>query len=249
VALAGMIRSVGIGLAALAVTGCATVRSPDPRDPWESYNRAMFEFNDAVDRGVFKPVAKGYRFITPKAVDRSVTNFFANLDEIPTAANNALQGKFTKSAQDVTRFVYNTTFGVAGLFDVASHMGLPKNEEDFGQTLGVWGVEPGPYFVMPILGPSTVRDTSGRFVDFWVKPSRQIEDNNTRYAMYALELTDTRADLLDVEELVSEVAFDRYVAFRNAYLERREFLVYDGRPPQSEQDDLLKELEMLESQP
>ena len=247
-AIAGLFRSVGLGLTAAALSGCATVQSPDPRDPWESYNRAMFEFNDAVDRGVFKPVAKGYRFVTPDAVDRSVTNFFSNLDDVPTAMNNALQGKFTQSMQDVSRFVYNSTFGIAGLFDVASHMGLPKHEEDFGQTLGVWGVQPGPYFMMPFLGPSTVRDTGGRFVDFWAKPSRQIEDETTRWSMYALELTDRRASLLDVEEIVTEVAFDRYVAFRNAYLERREFLVYDGRPPQSEEDDLLKELELLESQ-
>ena len=133
-----------------------------------------------------------------------------------------------------------------GVFDVASHMGLPKHEEDFGQTLGVWGVSPGPYFVIPILGPSTTRDFGGRFVDFYAKPSRFVEDDATRWSLYIIELTDRRADLLDIEEIVDELAFDRYVTFRDAYLDRREFLVYDGRPPVSEEDDLLRELELLE---
>ena len=243
-------RLLAAGLALLGLSACASVGgNPDPRDPWEAYNRSMFRFNESVDRGVIKPVAKGYRAVTPPAVDRGVTNFFSNLNDLPIAMNNALQGKFTASLQDVSRFVYNTTFGVAGVFDVASHMGLPKHEEDFGQTLGVWGVEPGPYVVLPILGPSTVRDAGGRVVDYFAKPSRYLESEDARWGLYILEATDKRAGLLDIEEIVKEVAYDRYVTFRNGYLERREFLVYDGRPPQSEEDDLLRELEMFESQP
>ncbi|HDP90080.1 MAG TPA: VacJ family lipoprotein, partial [Thioalkalivibrio sp.] len=232
------------------LSGCSGVRTtPDPRDPWEGYNRAMFEFNDSVDRAVLKPVAKGYRAVTPKAVDRSVTNFFANVGDIPNAFNNALQGKLTASLQDLNRVVYNTTFGLGGLFDVASHMGLPRHDEDFGQTLGVWGVNAGPYFVLPILGPSTVRDAGGRVVDGWAHPLGQIDDERLAWSLAALKLIDLRADLLDVERMVDDVAYDRYVTIRNAYLDRREFLIYDGNPPEREEDDLLRELELLESQP
>lgn len=241
-------RRLAIGLLVLGLSGCATVRgTPDPRDPWEGYNRAMFEFNDAVDRAVLKPVAKGYRAITPKAVDNRVSNFFSNLGDVPNALNNALQGKFLRSLQDINRVVYNTTFGIGGLFDVASHMGLPKSNEDFGQTLGVWGVDAGPYLVLPILGPSTLRDTGGRVVDGYTHPMRAVDDETLVWSLAVLRAIDIRADLLDVEKQVDEMAYDRYVTIRNGYLDRREYLVHDGNPPQSEEDDLLRELERIES--
>lgn len=233
-------------LAFLSMGGCATVEGPrDPRDPWEGYNRAMFEFNDAVDRAVVKPMAKGYRAITPDPVDKGVTNFFSNLDDVRVALYNLLQLKPKAATQDIGRVVWNTTVGLLGIIDVASELGLPKHDEDFGQVLGYWGVPSGPYLVLPLFGPSTVRDAPGIYADWQFSAIQDFWGYPEEYYIAALNLLDKRADLIPFEGVADEIAFDRYITIRDAYLQRREYLVYDGNPPQAE-DPLLQELKMLD---
>ncbi|MGM0676103.1 MAG: MlaA family lipoprotein [Pseudomonadota bacterium] len=229
---------------ALLMTGCATVppESKDPRDPWEGYNRAMFQFNDAVDRAVLKPVAKGYDKVTPQPVRNSIGNFFSNLGDVHNLANNTLQFKFHDAASDLTRMIMNTSFGLFGLFDVATPMGLEKSNEDFGQTLGTWGVPSGPYFVVPFRGPSTVRDAPAELVDGRIHPLYYHDDVSQRNSLVALRLVDIRAGLLPTERALEGMATDRYMAIRNAYLDRREYLVTDGAPSDA-QRDMLRELE------
>lgn len=234
------------GLFALA--GCATVQGPpDPRDPWEGYNRAVFEFNDAVDRAVLRPVAEGYRAVTPRAVDEGVSNFFSNIDDLRVALYDLLQLKFDEAARDLGRVAWNSTVGLAGVFDVASSLGLPKRDEDFGQVLGHWGVPAGPYFVIPFLGPSTLRDAPSTYVDYRASPSFALWDEPESWYLTGLSVIDKRADLLPLEDLTQEMSYDRYAFLRDAFLQRRRYLVYDGNPPQ-EEDPLLKELQELEDQ-
>ncbi len=218
---------------ALTTASCASVNGPSPEyDPFESYNRAMFSFNDAVDRTVIKPVAAAYRDYVPSPIRTGVSNFFSNLGDILVVLNDLLQGKFSQARDDTIRVVYNTFFGLFGLIDVATYMGLPKNHEDFGQTLAVWGVSDGPYLVLPLLGPSTIRDTAGLLVDAQADPVYNIRDTQARYATVGLKAVDTRADLLGASKVLDQAAFDRYAFLRDAYLQRRKHLIYDGNPPQ-----------------
>lgn len=209
----------------LAATVSAAETS-DP-DPWEGFNRKMFAFNDTLDRYVAKPVAQGYQAITPTAVDESVTNFFSNLGEVMVIANDLGQLKFGQAASDTTRFLVNSTIGFFGVFDVASHIGLPKHDEDFGQTLGYWGVGTGPYLVLPILGPSNVRDATGTGIG-WASGlsfTDAVDTTGEKVGLYSAKLVDTRADLLSAESMITG---DRYVFLRSLYMQRREFLVNDG---------------------
>ncbi|MGH8502197.1 MAG: MlaA family lipoprotein [Gammaproteobacteria bacterium] len=237
------------GLAALlscvVICGCATTRGPpDEGDPLERYNRAVFRFNDALDRAILKPVARGYRRYTPEPFNIAISNFFSNLGDVGVAVNNLLQLKVVNAASDVGRLAINSTLGIGGLFDVGSRFGLGKHEEDFGQTLGYWGVPSGPYLMLPLLGPSTIRDTPGRVVDGYLDPVVYLNGDVERIGLIGVRLVDYRADLLSTEETLDEIALDRYIAIRNAFLDRREFLVYDGDPPPDE--DLIRELESLE---
>lgn len=240
----GRSRGLLAGVALLCLAGCASVpeASRDPRDPWEGYNRAMFQFNDAVDRAVLKPVAQGYERYTPDPVRTSVGNFFSNLGDVGILANDALQWKFHEAAVDLTRLIMNTSFGIFGLLDVASPMGLDKNNEDFGQTLGRWGVPSGPYLVVPFWGPGTLRDAPAELVDRRIHPLYSYHEHPDQEALTALGLVDTRADLLSVERGLEGLGGDRYAAIRNAYLERRDYQVRDGAPSESDYD-LLRELE------
>jgi phospholipid-binding lipoprotein MlaA len=227
------------------VAGCATTKAPtDERDPLERYNRVIFKFNDTLDRALLKPVAKGYRRISPEPFNVSISNFFANLYDVTVAFNNLLQLKVVNAASDVGRIVINSTLGFGGLFDVASRFGLRKHEEDFGQTLGYWGVGSGPFLMLPFFGPSTLRDAPGRAVDGYLDPAIYVTNNTARLSLIGSRTVDYRADLLNTEETLNEIALDRYIAIRNAYLDRREFLVHDGNPPPDE--DLIKELESLD---
>lgn len=196
-----------------------------PADPWEGFNRRIYAFNEVADRWVLRPVASGYRTITPDPVQRGVGNFFNNISEVSNVLNNLLQGKVREGATDASRLVINTTVGVAGLFDVAGRWGLPPSNEDFGQTLGAWGVDSGPYLVVPLLGPRTVRDGFGTVVDGYSDPVAYIGHDPTRIGLLGLRIVDTRAALIPTEEMIRG---DRYLFLRDAYLQRREFLVQDG---------------------
>jgi phospholipid-binding lipoprotein MlaA len=222
-------QKVAIALFALLLAGCATVPSGkrDPRDPWEGFNRASYKFNDALDRAIAKPVAKGYKKVTPRVVRTGVNNFITNLGTITTVVNDVLQGKMKQASHDSGRFLMNSTLGLGGLFDPASAAGLERNDEDFGQTLGKWGVKSGPYVMLPILGPSTVRDTFGRIPDQFTYPVNYLQDDSTRYIIRGLDFLDLRAGLLDFEPQL-EKTYDKYAFIRNAWLQRREFQVKDG---------------------
>jgi phospholipid-binding lipoprotein MlaA len=218
-----------LALAALMLAGCATLPSgkPDPRDPLERINRASFAFNDALDKAVAKPVAKAYVKVMPRFVRTGVSNVFNNLNTIGTVVNDVLQGKMKQAGRDSARFLLNSTFGLAGLLDPASAAGLEFNDEDFGQTFGKWGMEPGPYLMLPLLGPSTFRDSFGKLVDQFTYPVTYLEDDSTRLIIRGVSLLDTRAELLDLDEQIDR-SYDRYAFIRNAWLQRREFQVTDG---------------------
>jgi phospholipid-binding lipoprotein MlaA len=222
-------QKVAIALFALLLAGCATVPSGkrDPRDPWEGFNRASYKFNDALDRAIAKPAAKGYKKVTPRVVRTGVSNFISNLGTITTVVNDVLQGKVKQAGHDSGRFLLNSTLGLAGLFDPASAAGLERNNEDFGQTLGKWGVKSGPYLMLPILGPSTVRDTFARIPDQFTYPVNYLQDDSTRYIIRGVDFLDLRAGLLDLDPQI-EKSYDKYAFIRNAWLQRREFLVTDG---------------------
>jgi phospholipid-binding lipoprotein MlaA len=216
---------------ALVLTaGCATTGG-DSRDPFEGFNRSMYGFNQTVDEAVLKPVAKAYKSGLPEMVQTGVRNFFSNLADIFISVNNLLQGKVVEAANDGMRFALNTTIGGFGVLDWASEMGLEKHNEDFGQTFGRWGVGDGPYIVWPLLGSSTARDSVGEVIDIRVDPVSNHKPIAARNAMYLTRVVGKRADLLDASRILEEAALDKYVFERDAYLQRRRNLIYDGNPP------------------
>jgi len=226
-------------LLALAVLGgCATAPGhTTPDDPWEDLNRGIYRFNDVADRATLKPVAKAYRKVTPDIVQTGVRNFFANLAYPTTILNQLLQGKLKLAAQDTGRLVLNTIAGVGGLIDAASIGGLTANEEDFGQTLAVWGVPSGPYVTLPLFGPSSLRDAPSRIADYFTGVRRYAEIPwETEWSSRAVEVVGFRADLLPVEAQIENV-FDRYAFMRDAWVQRREYMIFDGSPPEPTFDD------------
>ena len=218
--LGGLMALVGLSLLP------AMSQAASEEDPWESFNRPIFRFNDTVDTYALKPIAQGYRAVTPQFLEDGVHNVFGNIGDVGNLANNLLQGKLHNAGVDTGRLIFNTTFGVLGFFDVAKHMGLRKNDEDFGQTLGVWGLNSGPYLVIPLLGPSTVRDATGRVPDSFLTPYPYMDHVPTRNVTRGVQVVDTRANLLQAERLVSG---DKYIFIRNAYLQSRDFKVKDGQ--------------------
>ena len=223
-------------LLAGSLAGCAT-SGGNPADPLERVNRAVFAFNDAADKVVLTPVAKGYRAVLPGFLRTGVSNFFSNLEDVWVSVNDVLQGKFQEGLEDATRVLFNSTFGIAGLFDFASDVGLPKRNEDFGQTLGWWGVTSGPYLVLPFFGPSSFRDGFGFFVDGKADPVyRVVDDVPLRNSIYATRAISNRANLLDASSVLEQAALDRYAFVRDAWLQRRRNLVYDGNPPREKDD-------------
>lgn len=218
------------------MTGCASIQKGperDAHDPFEPVNRAIYQFNSDFDRDILRPVAEGYQKYVPKPINNSITNFFGNLDDFITLLNDLLQLKFHQAASDSARLVWNTTVGIFGLFDVASHMDLPKHNEDFGQTFGYWGIGPGPYLVLPFFGPSNLRDGTGMLVSYnWdIHPLYWIEDDVVFWSVVALRGVDTRAGLLRATRLLEQAGADEYTFLREAYLQQRLNLVYDGNPP------------------
>lgn len=225
-------------------TGCATVTQPDPNDPWESYNRSMFEFNDAVDQYTLKPVSQAYDYVTPEFVQNRVTNFFSNLDDLNNFVHGVLQFEFETAMQDFSRFLINSTIGLGGLFEVTEDLGIltPKHNQDMGKTLATWGVGQGPYVVLPLLGPATTRSAAGRVPDIFLSPMFYLGGpyaDEISYSLTALELIDLRKSLLDVEDLI---VGDRYDAVRDAYLSHRYYIIH-GELPVSEDDAFLDDSE------
>jgi phospholipid-binding lipoprotein MlaA len=218
-------------LALAATSGCASLGGDDPRDPFEGFNRGVFAFNDTFDEYIAKPVATGYRNVLHAEVRGRVGNFFSNIQDLFIGVNNFLQGKFEQGVNDWARFTFNSTIGLLGLHDVASEMGLEKHNEDFGQTFGRWGAPPGPYLVLPFLSSSSVRDAGGTAIDWFFAPLTEVRPIALRNTLYGLYFVNTRAELLDATRLLEEAALDKYVFQRDAYLQRRQSLVYDGRPP------------------
>jgi phospholipid-binding lipoprotein MlaA len=194
-------------------------------DPWEGFNRSMFTFNDTLDTYALKPLAQGYRTVTPDFLERGISNVFDNVGEVRNLSNNLLQGKLHAAGVDTVRLLFNSTFGLLGFFDVASKMGLQRNDEDFGQTLGVWGLGSGPYLVLPFLGPGTVRDSVARWPDSYNGFYTHIDNVRTRNQALAVDVLDSRASFLDAERLIQG---DKYTFLRNVYLQNREFKVRDG---------------------
>lgn len=229
-------RSIAVSVLVLTglVSGCA---HQNARDPLEPLNRGIYAFNDAIDTVLMKPVATGYQAVLPQFVRTGVSNFFSNLDDVTVIVNGILQLKLPQALSDTGRLLINTTIGVLGLVDVATHLGLEKHNEDFGQTLGYWGVGNGPYLVLPFFGPSSFRDGVGRWVDMKTDPVRWEDHIRTRNQFLVLRAINTRANLLDSEKVLDAAAIDRYAFLRDAYLQRRRSLVFDGNPPPEPDED------------
>lgn len=226
----GVAGLLAVGGVASAQTASDTPRSP--KDPFEPYNRAMFGFNEAVDRVLLAPLARGYVAVVPEMARSGVSNVFGNFADAWSAVNQALQGKGEAAATMTMRVMTNTLFGIGGVFDVASDLGMERQSEDFGQTLGRWGMPAGPYVVWPLLGPSTMRDTLGRPLDLAWSPSRVVDHERTAYALSGLRLVDTRAGLLGATNVLGSIALDKYTFVRDAYMAQRRNQVYDGDPPE-----------------
>ena len=213
----------------LLLSACATpmAERSDPRDPYENLNRKVFVVNQVFDQVLLKPVARGYSNYAPNFIQNTVGNFFGNLADVWTAVNNFLQGKPREGIQDTGRVAVNTVFGVAGLADVATKLGFPKHQEDFGQTLGVWGVKPGPYVMLPLFGPSTMRDAVAKPLDLYADPLNLSTRADVEYSLRAMRLVDDRARLLPTTDMIEKVALDPYQFVRDAHFQRREAKVND----------------------
>jgi phospholipid-binding lipoprotein MlaA len=216
-------------LVAGVATGCATGPDRKPGDPLEPVNRQIFKFNDAIDRAVAQPVARGYQKVTPQPIRQAISNFFSNLGDLGNAANNLLQLKITDATEDIMRFAMNTTFGVGGLVDFATPAGLPKHHEDFGLTLGRWGVPSGPYLVLPLFGPSSIRDSTGYVVDFRFNLIHYMEPA-VRNPMYIAQFISARSDLLGASDLLQAAALDKYSFVRDAYTQQRASMLRSSNP-------------------
>lgn len=225
------------GAAADAGASAAPLMGTNPADPWEAWNRKVFAFNDALDDAVLRPVAQTYRDAVPQLVRTGIDNVLGNIGDAWSMVNHLLQGKLQTGVEMGIRFVTNTVFGLGGVLDPATEMRLPRRAQDFGITLGHWGVGPGPYVVLPLFGPRTVRDTFGLATDSLFDPARLPETTTGRWSVLALEVVNTRANLLATTQLLAEAALDRYSFARDAYLARRLDAVHDGAPPMEQFDD------------
>ncbi|ALM87214.1 hypothetical protein ASB57_23685 [Bordetella sp. N] len=241
----GLTRAASLAAAAVTLAGCASVQQPDPRDPWEGFNRGVYSFNDAVDRNFLRPISVGYTYVTPQPVRTCVHNMFNNVADVWAAANSMLQGRGLDAINTMGRFLFNTTLGVGGCIDVATANGQPRIPNDFGTTLGVWGFGQGPYLVLPFWGPSSVRDGVGLTGDFFGNTYTSvgaIDNVRVRNSLYGLQIVDRRASLLDATDTVDRIALDPYSFVRDAYLQRRNAMVMgqksqDNLPDYGDDDD------------
>lgn len=237
-----------IVLVTLLLSACASNGVHNPEDPWEGMNRSIYRFNDGFDNYVMRPVSKGYQYITPNWLDVGFSNVFNNLGDVPNALNNLLQAKPLHSLSDFGRVTINSSIGLAGFIDLASPIGLSRHNEDFGQTMAVWGLGDGNYLVLPFLGPSNVRDGFGWLADFQTEPYYYLNDSNSYYGLFVLDSVDIRADLLAASRILEQASLDPYTFQRETYLQRRKGLIYDGNPPLEgpslEELDLLNDMEI-----
>jgi phospholipid-binding lipoprotein MlaA len=217
------------------LSGCASTHTPS--DPIEPVNRAVYHFNDTVDHVLLKPAAEIYSSVLPSFARSGVANFFSNINDVPVALNNLLQGKIENAASDAGRVVVNTTIGLLGLLDVATNFGLEKHNEDFGQTLGYWGVSDGPFLMLPLLGPSNLRDAVGRVVDYKADLVAYVDPTRDRNILQGARAVSQRAGLLEASKILEAAALDPYEFLRDAYIQRRRNLVYDGSPPRERNND------------
>lgn len=222
--------------AALLLSACASTPGR-PYDPLEAGNRVMYAINDPLDKYFAKPIAQFYVDYVPGVVRSGVSNYFNNIDDFFSAINGLLQGKLDKAGNDMGRVMLNTGFGLLGLIDIASEAGIPRGNEDFGQTFGYWGIPQGPYLFIPLWGPSTVRDGTGSIMRYWYTPTQLIADVAVRNVIYGLGAIDARAQALDATSLIEQASIDPYTFVRRAYLQRREYQVYDGKPPPEKEAD------------
>ena len=237
-----MRTALAILLIGLTAGGCVSTPAGTPldHDPWEAANRKLFRFNEVVDTATLKPISKGYVRVIPDPVRKGVTNFSRNLATPGSALNNFLQGKPARGFQELARFFVNTTVGIVGLFDIAARSGAEPHMEDFGQTAAIWGVPPGPFVMLPFLGPRTLRDTATLPLNIWVDPLHYYDDSTVRLSLWFLRLVDVRSRLLPLEELLKESS-DPYVTMRESYLQNRDFQIYDGDPPTADDDEFYDE--------
>ena len=233
--------SLLLAVAAMVMSGCAST-SPKA-DPFENINRVTYKVNDVLDKAILTPVAKGYQAVIPEFARTGISNVFNNIGDVATAVNNLLQGKPEDAANDVGRVLLNSTLGIFGLIDIATPGGLEKHDEDFGQTLGKWGVGSGPFLVLPLMGPSTLRDGPARFVDSYAGYYRYVHHIRTRNTAFGVEIIDLRAHLLGASDTLDTAALDKYQFVRDAYMQRRLYQVHDGKVPQALKDKLEDDLE------
>ena len=226
---------VGAASLCLLVGGCAT--APSKVDPFEPMNRALYSVHEVLDNAVARPVAEGYVAVVPQFMRTAFNNVFNNIDDLFSAVNGILSGKFDKAGNDLGRVMINTLAGAGGLIDVASDAGIERGNLDFGQTFAIWGIPPGPYLFIPLFGPTTVRDGTGVLVRIAVGPVGYIPDVPLRNSIYAVGYVDLRSQTLEVSDIVKEAALDRYTFIRNAYFQRRRYLIYDGKPPPEAEDE------------
>jgi len=227
-------KSLAALLVVLLFTGCASAPSSNPKDPLEHYNRKVYSFNDGLDKAVLKPVAQAYKAVLPDPAETLMNNFFSNLNDVTVTLNDLLQLKFKQAASDGSRVLFNSTFGIFGFINVTTR--LEKHNEDFGQTLGYWGIDSGPFLMLPFFGPSSMRDGIGLGADTFTGATSNIPDLRTRYGIFATDQINTRAKLLEQEKTLDDVS-DRYAFIRDFYLARRQSLVYDGNPPRTQYID------------
>jgi phospholipid-binding lipoprotein MlaA len=245
-----LMRAAPLVLSALFIVGCASAPGRTTNaDPYEGFNRGVYKFNDTLDRAALKPIAKGYRKVTPGFVRTGIGNVLANLEYPGTFVNQFLQGKWVLGFRDTGRFLINSTLGVAGIFDVATPLGLEKNDEDFGQTLAFWGVSSGPFINLPLLGPSSVRDAPARALDFLTNPLQYTDVPwEAEWGMRVIDIVHSRSELLPLDETLQRT-YDPYAFIRDAWAQQREFNIFDGNPPPETLEDVMEEEGLEEAQP
>jgi phospholipid-binding lipoprotein MlaA len=229
-------RRLAIGAVVALLGGCATTGPTSPADPFEPWNRAMYDVHQVVDGKVVKPVAQAYVDYTPKPIQQTITNFFGNIEDVFSAITSLMSGKLDRAGNDMGRVIVNTLFGIGGLIDVASDGGIPKGDWDFGLAFGTWGFQQGPYLFVPLIGPTTVRDGTGLAIRGYLSPVGYLSDVPARNVLYGIGALDLRAQALSTESMIDQAALDRYTFIRRAYLQRRQYLLYEGKVPPDKEE-------------